>query len=146
MMDNFLSDKASLVVPSLKEGVIETSIKPNTKLDLICAYDQAKFVRDAFENIEKYDKQEIPLTSVKMTTQEIGEVLSKTLNKNIKVIYTEPDLLAKKKGFFKPLTDSYDWNNFEGYQVDLEKVKERGIDMISLEEFCKLYINRFDIL
>jgi uncharacterized protein YbjT (DUF2867 family) len=146
MMDNFLSDKASLIVPLLKEGVIETSIKPETKLDLICAYDQAKFVRDAFENIQKYDKQEIPLASAKMTTKEIGEVLSKVLNKNIKAIYTEPELLEQKKGFFKPLVDSYDWNNYEGYKVDLEKVKEKGIDMLSFEDFCKLYIDRFDIL
>jgi len=64
-MDNFLSDKASLILPSLKDGVLETSIKPETKLDLICSYDQVKFARDAFENIEKYDKQEVVLASAK---------------------------------------------------------------------------------
>lgn len=146
MMDNFLSDKASLVLPSLKNGILETSIKPETKLDLICSYDQAKFVRDAFENIEKYDKQEVDLASAKMTPTEMAGVLSKVLGKEIKAVYTEPEKLVVKKGFFKPLVDSYDWNNFEGYKVDLEKTKEKGIQMISFEEFCKMYKNRIEIL
>ena len=146
MMDNFLKDKASLVLPSIKEGVIETSIKPETKLDLICAFDQAKFARDAFENIEKYDRQEVDLASAKMTTKEMADILSKVLGKEIKSVYTEPEKLAIKKGFFKPLVDSYDWNNVEGYQVDLEKVKEKGIEMISFEEFCQMYKNKFEIL
>ena len=146
MIDNFLSDKASLILPTFKEGIIETSIKPETKLDLICAYDQAKFVRDALENIEKYDKQEIDLASAKMTTKEIAEILSKILGKEIKAVYTEPEKLVEKKGFFKPLVDSYDWDNFEGYQVNLEKTKEKGIEMISFEEFCKMYKNRIDVL
>lgn len=51
----------------------------------------------------------------------MAEVLSKVLGKEIKAVYTEPEKIATKKGFFKPLVDSYDWNNFEGYQVDLEK-------------------------
>ena len=67
MMDNFLSDKASSILPSLKDGAFEASIKPETKLDLICSYDQAKFAKDAFENIEKYDKQEVDLANGKIT-------------------------------------------------------------------------------
>ena len=145
MMDNFLSDKASSILPSLKDGVFEASIKPETKLNLICSYDQAKFAKDAFGNIEKYDKQEVVLANAKITPIEMT-ALSKVLGKEIKAFYTEPEKFAVKKWFFKPLVDSYDWNNFEGYKVDLEKTKEKGIEMISFEGFCRMYKNRIEVL
>jgi len=81
-----------------------------------------------------------------MTPTEMALVLSKVLGEEIKAVYAEPKKLAIKKGFFKPLVDSYDWSNFEGYKVDLEKTKEKGIEMISFEEFCKMYKNRIEVL
>ena len=55
----------------------------------MCALDQAKFVADAFDNIEKYDKKEIDLASQSSTFTELAETLFKVFNKKIKVISTD---------------------------------------------------------
>ena len=70
----------------------------DTKLDLMCALDQAKFVADAFDNIEKYDKKEIDLASQSSTFTELAETLFKVFNKKIKVISTDAKELLKRVG------------------------------------------------
>ena len=141
-----MSVKTSLILPSFKDGIFETSIKPETKLDLISAFDQAKYARDVFQTIEKYDKQGVELTSAKMTTKEMSEILSKVLGKELKEVYSKPEKLEIKKRFFKSLVGNYVYYNYERYQFDLEKVKEKGFEMISFEEFCNMYKSRIEIL
>ena len=143
-MDNFLKEKAPYILPNLKEGFIETNMKLDTKIDFICALDQAKFVADAFQNIEKYDKKEIDLASQNSTMTELANIIFKMLNKKIKVICTEKDELLKK-GVPKVFIDTYVWNMVEGYKVDINKVKSYGIKLTSFEEFIKIYKDRFDL-
>ena len=142
MMDNFLKEKAPYILPNLKEGFIETNMKLDTKIDFICALDQAKFVADAFLNIEKYDKKEIDLASQNSTMTELADIIFKMFNKKIKVICTEKNELLKK-GIPKAFIDTYEWNMLEGYKVDISKVKSYGIKLTSFEEFIKIYKERF---
>lgn len=144
MMDNFLKGKSKYTLPNLKEGFIENNYKLDTKLDLICALDQAKFVCDAFENIEKYDKKEVDLASQSSTFTELAETIFKVFNKKIKVISTDAKELIKR-GVNKVIVDSNEWHVIEGYKVDIEKVKSYGIKLTSFEEFCVLYKDRFDL-
>ena len=122
MMDNFLKGKSKYTLPNLKEGFIENNFKLDTKLDLMCALDQAKFVADAFDNIEKYDKKEIDLASQSSTFTELAETLFKVFNKKIKVISTDAKELLKR-GVNKVVVDSNEWHVIEGYKVDIEKCK-----------------------
>ena len=144
MMDNYLKGRSKYTVPNIKEGFIENNFRLDTKLDLICALDQAKFVADAFENIEKYDKKEIALASQSLTFTEMADVLNKVFNKKIKVIYTEGNELIKK-GVFKAIVDSNEWHVLEGYKVDIEKLKPYGIKLTTFEEFCNIYKDKFDL-
>ena len=61
MMDNLLKGRADTILPDLKNGIIENNVKLDTKIDLICALDQAKFVSAAFQNIEKLIKRKLLL-------------------------------------------------------------------------------------
>ena len=88
----------------------------------MCALDQAKFVADAFDNIEKYDKKEIDLASQSSTFTELAETLFKVFNKKIKVISTDAKELLKR-GVNKVVVDSNEWHVIEGYKVDIEKCK-----------------------
>ena len=142
MMDNFLKGRAQ-IYPNLKEGIIENNVKLDTKIDFICALDQGKFVADAFENIEKYDKKEIDLASQSLTLTEVADIIFKCLNKKIKIISTDAKEL-NRKGFHKAITDSFEWDNLEGYKVDIEKVKSYGIKLTSFEEFCNIYKDKME--
>ena len=143
MMDNFLKGR-SLILPDLKNGLIDNNVKLDTKLDFICALDQARFVCDAFENIEKYDKKEIDLAAESLTFSEVADIIFKNFNKKIKVVYTERSEMIKR-GVPKPIVDSYEWDNIEGYKVDIEKVKSYGVKMTDFNEFCRIYKDRLDI-
>ena len=110
----------------------------------MCALDQAKFVADAFDNIEKYDKKEIDLASQSSTFTELAETLFKVFNKKIKVISTDAKELLKR-GVNKVVVDSNEWHVIEDYKVDIEKVKSYGIKLTSFEEFCNIYKDRFDL-
>ena len=144
MMDNFLKGR-SFMTPDLKDGIIENNVKFETKIDYTSAYDQAQFVADAFENIAKYDKKEIDLAWESLTYTDIGNVLEKVFNKKVKHAYTTPEELAERKKFNLLIIDSFEWDNIEGYKVDLEKVKSYGIKQTSFEEFCKLNKDKIDI-
>ena len=50
-----------------------------------------------------------------------------------------------KRGVPKPIVDSYEWDNIEGYKVDIEKVKSYGVKMTDFNEFCRIYKDRLDI-
>lgn len=138
MMDNLLKGRADLLLPDLKNGVIENNVKLDTKIDLICALDQAKFVSDAFQKIEKYDKKEITLGCESLTFTEMAEIYTKHTNKPVKVSYIEPKELIKK-GVNKYIVDSYEWDNLEGYKTDFNKVKSYGIKLTTFDEFCQIY-------
>lgn len=143
MMDNFLRGRHKYTLPTLEEGLIENNFRLDTKLDLICAMDQGKFVADAFDNIEKYDKKEIDLASQSLTFTEMADVLFKVFNKKIKVVYTEGSELLKR-GVDKAIIDSNEWHVLEGYKVDIEKLKPYGIKLTTFEEFCNIYKNNFE--
>ena len=143
-MDNFLKGRTKYIFPNIKEGYIENNYRIDTKLDLISALDQTKFVADAFENIEKYDKKEVDLASESLTFTEMTETIFRIFNKKIKVIYTEVSELLKE-GVHKISIDSNEWHVLEGYKVDINKVKSYGIKRTSFEEFCKIYKDKFDL-
>ena len=143
-MDNFFKGRSKYTLPNLKEGFIENNFKVDTKLDLICALDQGKFVADAFENIEKYDKKEIDLASESLTFTEMAEIILKICNKKIKVISTEGSELIRR-GVPKIIVDSNEWHVLEGYKVDINKVKSYGIKLTSFEEFCNINKDKFDL-
>lgn len=144
MMDNFLKGR-NYLTPDIKDGIIENNVKIETKIDYTSAYDQAQFVADAFKNITKYDKKEIDLACESLTYTEIGNILEKVFNKKVKHIYTPAEELVERKKFYLPIIDSFEWDNIEGYKVDLEKVKSYGIKQTSFEEFCKLNKDKIDI-
>ena len=144
MMDNFLKGR-NYLTPDLKDGVIENNVKLETKIDYTCAYDQAQFVADAFENINKYDKKEIDLAYESLTYTEICDVFEKVFNKKVRHIYTPAEELAERKKFYLPIIDSFEWDNIEGYQVDLDKVKSYGVKQTSFEEFCIMNKDKIDI-
>lgn len=73
-MDNFLEGRFGNTMPNLKNGFIENNVKPTTKIDIICVLDQAKFVSEGFQIIEKYDKKEIVLATESLTFTEMEDI------------------------------------------------------------------------
>ena len=133
-MDNFLKGR-NYLTPDLKDGIIENNVKIETKIDYTSAYDQAQFVADAFGDVTKYDKKEIDLAGESLTYTEIGDVLEKVFNKKVKHIYTPAEDLAERKKFYLPIIDSFEWDNIEGYKVDLEKVNSMVLNKLLLKNF-----------
>lgn len=139
MMDNFLKGRNSTV--PIVNGILENNVKLDTKIDYTSAYDQAQFVADAFENIEKYDKKEVDLAVESLTYTDILNIFEKIFNKKIKHVYTPAEELEKKQSnekYHLAIIDSFEWDNIEGYKVDLEKVKTYGVKQTTFEEFCKM--------
>ena len=147
MMDNFLKGRNS-TVPDVKNEFIENNVKLETKIDYTSAYDQAQFIADALENINKYDKKEIDLACESLTYTEIGNIFEKIFNKKVKYIYVPAEELEKRENkgkYYLAIIDSFEWDNIEGYKVDLEKVKSYGVKQTSFEEFCKKNKDNIDI-
>ncbi|HEX5805916.1 MAG TPA: NmrA family NAD(P)-binding protein, partial [Macromonas sp.] len=135
MMENFIPPKALYMVPHLPQGRLLTAFAPETKLDLIAAADIGRFALAAFEDPARFHGAVIPLAVTRVTMTELARVISTATGKPVQAVHlTAEEALAE--GAVPMVVDNHQWNNVEGYKVDLTAVAQWGIPLMSLEDWA----------
>jgi uncharacterized protein YbjT (DUF2867 family) len=135
MMVNFMPPKAPWMYPSLvRDGVIETAMALDTRLDLIDAADVGRFGAAAFADLDRFDGQDIDLAAEALTMGQIAAVLSRVSGRAIPVIHLSPEE-AVARGNNPGLVRSEAWCNVEGYRVDLAKARSWGLSLTSFTDW-----------
>ena len=75
---------------------------------------------------------------------EVAAIVSQVTGRHVDVRHYTPEEAASI-GNNPGLTESQQWANVEGYQVDVEKAKGRGIDLERLADWARRMRSRFDI-
>jgi len=96
----------------IKKGVFKTSLKPDTKLQLIAVRDIGRTVLHVFDNFDKYNGKTLDITGDELTQNEIAKIL------NCKVEYLDPNQLPKEEQTL------YRWLETVGYKVNVEECKK----------------------
>lgn len=161
LMETFLPPKVLGMYPNLAHGEMLTARLPETKLGLLSADDLAKIVAQAFLHWQDFDKQEIPLASDYLTTEEIAHTISQTIDKPIQVIYKTPEEIAHDdeleqalratfpmlpQGFriTDSLADGLIWDNVDGYTADVAKSDQYGVALMDFKTWCERHQSEFN--
>lgn len=135
IMENYAETKSPWMYPELiTEGRIATATKLATKLDLIAPEDIGAFALAAFENPQKFNGAHIDLAAVSLDSEEIAAALTRGTGHTVVAEYISPgDLL--KQGVHPLYIESHEWNNVEGYKVDIPTLAKWGIPLKSFDEW-----------
>ncbi|MDT3959945.1 NmrA/HSCARG family protein [Staphylococcus kloosii] len=142
MMENWLPYRASHFFPHLKDDVIKSAFGKQTNIDVVSAIDVGKFAIASFEQSKKFNNKIIELATESLTIDEIANKINEICNRNITVESLEP-VTAIKEGIRFGIVRAQEWNNVEGYQVDIQKLNQYNISMTTFSEWLKLYKNEF---
>lgn len=137
IMEDILKPMVDVMFPTLAlRGTFETVQLPEIRNDWIAGKDIGSFAAAAFAQPERFNGHEIDLASVSITLNELAQLLTKETGRAVKSIsLTKEEALAS--GMHEWTISGQLWNNFEGYKVDLAKVRRWEIPLTSFEEFIK---------
>jgi uncharacterized protein YbjT (DUF2867 family) len=137
MMDNFVTPSMlAFAFPALKSGRIETTLDPNTRLDLIAAQDLGRFAAATFIEPERFSGKSIDLAAQSLTMAEVAAILQDVKGVPVEAIFVNAaDALAS--GVHPALINSYEWDNVEGYHADISALKAFGIQLTSFKAWAE---------
>lgn len=132
MMDNFALPKAAWMFPGLREGILNSALKPDTRLDLIAAADVGRFAAASFAAPERFDGREIDLAAESLTMTQVAAALAAAATRPV-TARSLSGAQARAAGCHAGLVESQQWANVEGYRVDLAAAQAHGL---ALEAFA----------
>ena len=130
-MENFSSP---WLYPSIEKGVLSTPVLPDRKLQMIALSDIGEFASEAFLRTEEFAGKEIDLAGDELTMTDIALQISCATNQSIRY-ETIPEEKAEA-AVGRDFALMYRWFNRQGYQVDIEELKNRwGIRLTSFSRW-----------
>ncbi len=134
LMENFAAPRAQFMFPGLESGRLVTAIRPDRPLDLIAAGDIGMFTAAALDDPEKFDRAEIDLAAESLTMVQIADALSRGTGRNVVAESLSPED-AVSRGLREGVVQSQDWNNVEGYKVDVARLHAWGVPLQSFNDW-----------
>jgi len=141
-MENFIPPAVTHMFPDLRRGELATAMHRDTVVDLVSAEDVGAFVAAALRAPERFSGHSIDLAAEASTVSQIGETLSKTLGREIRVVELSPEQ-ALARGQTRGWVRGQEWTNEAGYGVDIEAVTQFGVPLTSLSAWAAANRNRF---
>ncbi len=142
MMHNFALPTSAFMFPHLKQDQILTALLPTNRVQLIAADDVGTFARAAFEQPERFNRQNIDLASEALTMGEVADVLSRVLGRKIASVPVSPDE-ALAAGLFSGWVRSQEWNNLWGYRADIAALAQWGVPLMPFEAWVEKHMAEF---
>jgi uncharacterized protein YbjT (DUF2867 family) len=143
MMHNFARPTSAFMFPHLKQDQILTALLPTNRVQLIAADDVGMFARAAFEQPERFNRQNIDLASEALTMDDVASVLSRVLGRNISAVPVSA-AEAVAAGLFPGWVRSQEWNNLWGYRADINALAQWGVSLMSLEAWVAKHAAEFE--
>ena len=164
MMNCFVTPKVFGMYPQLRNGKIVSARDASTKVTMFCGEDMGRVVAEVFRNFDRFEGREIDLAGDSLNMEEVAKVLSEVTGKSI-VADSKPSAeLSADPEFNQSLHDVYtdfpgmdisavvggtidafEWDNEDGYKVDIEKANSYGVKLMTFKEWAELKKDEFVI-
>ena len=164
MMDSFLPPKVMGMYPQLVEGKLVSARNSDTKVTMMCGDDIGKVIAQAFKDFDHFDGKEIDLAGDSVTMNEVTAAMSEVTGKKVTAVCkTKAELMeddefeAALKEVYKDFpgmdvskvvggtTDAFEWDNINGYQVDIDKANSHGVRLSTFKEWAARHKDEFAI-
>jgi len=113
------------------DGLLKIAMPEDTKLQQISVEDIGKFVGIVVNEREGMFGQRINIAGDAISGNDVAEVLTKVLGKEVKYEGFSPDYLGEQS---EDMANMYDWFNNTGYSADLENLKQ--YNLLSFEKWA----------
>ncbi|WP_028223035.1 NmrA/HSCARG family protein [Paraburkholderia oxyphila] len=144
MMDNLAEPKVRAMFPQLRDGVLLSALRPDTRLDWISADDVGTFAAGALLDPKKWHGETVPLASEKLTMSDVARRLGHVLDKQVHVSHVTPDE-ARARGLAPAWVNAQEWINEVGYCVDVDSLPLRGVQLTFMEDWLDANREQFSI-
>lgn len=142
LMDNFLPPKVGHMFPSLQQGILDSAMGPNSRLDLVSAAGVGAFAAAAFTDPRRWHQLDIPLAAESLTMTQIATTLREVTGQPITVRHLNA-ANATAAGIPAGVVESQLWATAEGYQVDLSAVQVHGVKLQSFARWAHAHRSDF---
>jgi uncharacterized protein YbjT (DUF2867 family) len=105
---------------------------------------KSAFAAAAFADPRRWDHQEIDLAADSLTMGELALLISKVTGRTVTVRSLSPDE-AIAAGNSPGVTDRQQWANAEGYRVDLDRARSRGLALESFADWARRHCLDFEL-
>jgi uncharacterized protein YbjT (DUF2867 family) len=130
-MENFTSP---WLYPSIEKGVLSTPVLTDRKLQMIALGDIGEFASEAFLRPKEFIGEEIDLAGDELTMEDISLQISCAMNRQVRYEPIPEEKAEAAVGH--DFASMYRWFNREGYQVNIEALKNRwGIRLTSFSRW-----------
>jgi uncharacterized protein YbjT (DUF2867 family) len=129
-MENF--DKQQKRIAQL--GIVD-SRSPERQLHFIAIRDIARLAAEAFEHPDEWSGKAVNIAGDSMSVQEYVDTFSKVMGRTI--TYTRMPLEEYLASMPKPLQPLFRWYDEVGYTADVDGLRKRYPDMLTLEQYLR---------
>jgi uncharacterized protein YbjT (DUF2867 family) len=143
LMENFIPPAVTRLFPDLRRGELASAMRLDTVVDLVSAEDMGAFVAAAMRSPERFSGRSIDLAATAPVMGQIGEVLSKALGREIRVVELTPEQ-AIARGQARGWVRGQEWTNEVGYGVDIEALTQYQVPLTPLSAWATANRNRFE--
>ena len=135
VMENLLGQTAKFMFPRLPFGELVTVLRPETKLDMVCAADIAGFARLALENPSKFHSKIVDLAGDSATMGQLANSLTGLTGEKV-VSVSLPIADALERGLHPSVVASQEYRNRVGFQISIDKLKLYGIPLTTWDQWA----------
>ena len=129
-MENF--DKQQKRIAQL--GIVD-SRAPDRQLHFIAIRDIARLAAEAFDHPDEWSGTAINIAGDRMSVQEYVDTFSNVMGRSI--TYTRMPLEEYLASMPKPLRPLFRWYDEVGYTADVDALRKRYPDMLTLEQYLR---------
>jgi uncharacterized protein YbjT (DUF2867 family) len=117
---------------SILSGRLESTLGPETPLQMIAVDDIGGFAALAFDAPDQWVSREIEIAGDQKTMPEVAELFSKSIGSQVSYVRTSLDSVPNPD-----LRAMQEWFQREGYRADIEELKKIRPELMDLKEWLK---------
>jgi uncharacterized protein YbjT (DUF2867 family) len=125
LMENFSTPARREAILS---GRLETTLGPETTLQMVAVDDVGGFAAMAFEDPEHWFGRAIEIAGDEMTMPDVAESFSQAIGHHVTYVRERPETIRNPE-----VRAMYDWFQREGYRADIPKIREMRPGMKTFE-------------
>ena len=131
----FMQNWHSFLREPILAGTLPLPLHPHTRLQQISVEDIGAFAALAFQNPSKWAGRTIELAGQELTVQQVAEVLTRVLGRNVSYVQVPWEQFRQSAG--EEITRMYRWFNDVGYHVNIAGLRKDYSNLATLESVLR---------
>lgn len=131
----FFMQNWEMMRDQILDGTLAQPLDPEKPLQQVNVEDIGAFAAMAFENPDEWLGREVDLAGDELTMPEVAETMSQVTGREISYYQVPWNQFREQMG--EEFAIMYEWFNDEGYEADIEALRDVHPELMSLEQYLR---------